>query len=510
MTPAAPASTRQPRRSLTVESLVVAALVLFGYRAGLRGISDNSAFVHIRTGIEIIAHGSIPRSDPYSFTAPGHAWVVQSWFASAIYGLAYRIAGLHLVVFVNGLIGAALAWTLASLARAGTTLRTMVAAPLAVIGGSAYWAPRPLMFGLLCLALLILVVERRANPMWLIPITWVWVNTHGSFPLGLAWLIAVAVGVGIDSRRRPREIERYLVAFVGSLAVAALNPLGPKLLAFPFAIREKASVFKNVVEWRSPDFQSGNGLFTLACVALILVVVLRARLPWRDIVPVVGFLVLGLISVRNISPAIVVFAPVLGRAMSGGAAIGDGPEATGPPVTERDLTERSPGATPGLNLLFVAVLVAAALVFTVGAQRSSALDLRTYPTKAVTYMVPSGLLDPTKHRVAAQDIVGCYLVLLKGPRGKVFIDDRVDMYPVSVSHDYDALLHGDPASPAILDRYRVDTVLWDRHLSLVGVLQAAGGWRMAYPGPAAPSSKPSAERWVVLVRDPLVAPGHLS
>ena len=498
-------STRQARRPLTVESLVVAALVLFGFRAGLRGISDNSAFVHIRTGIEMIAHGSIPRTDPYSFTAPGHAWVVQSWLASAVYGVAYRGAGMHLVVFVNGVIGAVLAWTLATLARAGTVLRTMVAAPLAVIGGSAYWAPRPLMFGLICLALLILVVERRANPWWLIPIVWVWVNTHGSFPLGLAWLVAVAVGAAIDTRRRPRDIERYVVAFVGSLAFAAVNPLGPKLLAFPFAIRDKASVFKNVVEWRSPDFQSGNGLFTLACIALILVVILRARLPWRDIFPVVGFLALGLISVRNLSPAIVVFSPVLGRAMSGGGAA-----ATDAAPTELVPTQPSPGVTPGVNLLLAGVLVVTAVVFTVGAQRASALDLRTYPTKAVTYMVPTGLLDPTKHRVAAQDIVGCYLVLLKGPRGKVFIDDRVDMYPISVSQDYDALLHGDPGSPAILDRYRVDTVLWDRHLSLVGVLQAAGGWRMAYPAPSAPSTGPSAERWVVLERDPLVAPGHLS
>jgi hypothetical protein len=150
------------------------------------------------------------------------------------------------------------------------------------------------------------------------------------------------------------------------------------------------------------------------------------------------------------------------------------------------------------------VLVLAALIFTLGSVRSSALDLRTYPTQAEAFMASHGLLDAS-HRVATQDVVGCYLILIRGLNTKVFIDDRVDMYPVSVSDDYDSLLHGSANAVAILNKYNIDTVLWDRNLALVPLLQAAGGWRMVYPTPV-PSSAPPDKRWVVLVRDPSVLP----
>jgi hypothetical protein len=495
------------RASLTVESLVVLTLALFGLRVGLRPISDNSAFVHLRTGIELVRHWHIPRSDPYSFTAHGHPWVVQSWFASLIYGVAYRVGGalfgtggqLHLVVLLQGVLMATLALLIARLARTGVAARTMASATIAVLFGAVYWSARPLIFGLIGLALLITVVERRASPWWLLPITWVWVNTHGSFPLGVAWLGAVFVGEMIDTRSLARWLWPYLGAEVGGLALAALNPLGFKLLAFPFTVETKASVFKSVVEWRSPNFQTTDGLYTLGLVALALLIIARARLPWRSTLPAVGFLALGLLSLRNIAPAAVVLAPVLGLAMRPSAA-GRGErdrieerEVSSESGPDRDRPDATTGSGPpaaGLNQVLAGALAVVALLFGVLSLQGSGLGLSGYPTKAEAWMTARGLLDPTKHRVAAQDVVGCYLVLIRGTTGRVFIDDRVDMYPVSVSDDYDSLLHAAPSAPKILDHYRVDTVLWDRSLGLKDVLLDHGGWKVVYQDTS----------WVVLTR----------
>jgi hypothetical protein len=466
--------------------------VLFGYRVGLTGISDNSTFLHLRTGVDMVRSWSIPRVDPYSFTAHGHAWVVQSWLAEAVYGAAYHFVGPHALLVVNGIIAALVAGVVATLARTGSAIRTMATSTLAVMAGALYWAPRPLLFGLLALGLSILVVERRASPLWLLPIGWVWVNTHGSFPLGLAWLAARVVGEAIDARQRPRWIEPYVAAFVAALALAAVNPLGPRLLTFPITIEKKSSVFRNVVEWRSPNFQTLQGFATLACLALVLLILFQAKMKWADTLPVVGFVALGLLSVRNVAPSAVVLAPALARALGVGRS-----------------DEAKSGAV-GLNKAIAGVLVVAALVFTIGSQRANALDLSTYPTYATEYMGTHGLLDPATHRIAAQDVVGCYLILLRGTAGRVFIDDRVDMYPLSVSNDYDTLLHGDPSSTSVLDRYHVDVVLWDQRLALVGVLRSAGGWRTVYPGPDAPAGSKRDSRWTVLVRDPAVRAGSLS
>ena len=322
-----------------------------------------------------------------------------------------------------------------------------------------------------------------------------WVNTHGSFPLGVAWLVARAIGEALDGRGRPRWIERYFAFFLASLALAAINPLGVRLLAFPFAVRGKESVFKNVVEWRSPDFQTPQGMLTLVFLALALIILVRAKMGWKDTLPVVAFLGLGLFSVRNIAPLAVVLAPALGRAMS----VASDRRATMAPSALPDTAgHRAPSSR--LNLAIAAVLVATALVFVAGAQRNAAFDFSTYPTQAEAYMASHGLLDPTMHKVAVQDIVGCYLILLRGTTGRVFIDDRVDMYPVAVSNDYDTLLHGAVNSPALLDKYGIDTVLWDGRLALPGVLRASGGWRQVYPEPNS-APKASGDHWLVLVRD---------
>jgi len=474
-----------PRHADRLELLVVAVFGLLGLRIGLRPISDNSAFVHIRTGIEITRNWRVPTADPYSFTAFGHPWVVQSWFASVLYGVAYRVGGalfgagarMHTLVVFEGLLMAALGAVVARLARTGIAVRTMATAGIATLLGAIYWSPRPLIFGLLSLALLITTVEAEASPLWLVPIAWVWVNTHGSFPLGIAWLLAVVVGRTVDFRRPDGASIRYLIWFAGGCVLGSVNPVGPRLLTFPLTVQSKASVFKNVVEWHSPNFQTTDGIAALVLLALALLVICRARLVWADTLSVVGFVALALLSLRNVAPAAVVLAPVLGRALRPGIVSAS----AGMPDPLRDR----------LNRAVTAVLAVIALLLGVLSVRTSGLDLSTYPVQAADWMGSRGLLDPTQHRVAAQDIVGCYLILIRGRVGRVFVDDRVDMYPVSVSRDYDALLHGAANSADILRRYGVDVVLWDRRLPLVEVLTGAGGWRVSYQD----------VRWAVLTRN---------
>src|SRR4051794_32754697 len=147
----------------------------------------------------MVRSGAIPRVDPYSFTAHGHRWVVQSWLAEWTYGIAERVGGLRLVVLEQGVLMGVLALLVARLMRAGSVWRTTAGALIVLGAGVALWSPRPLLFGLVCFALMISVVEERWKPWLLIPIGWLWVNTHGSFALGAVWLGAVAVGEWIDT-----------------------------------------------------------------------------------------------------------------------------------------------------------------------------------------------------------------------------------------------------------------------------------------------------------------------
>jgi hypothetical protein len=466
------------------ETLVVLAAVVAGARLGLRPISDNSTLVHLRTGLELIRTGHVPRSDPYSFTAPGHGWVVQSWLASLLYGAAYRVGG-HVLVAGQAALMAATAAVVALAARSTTAWRSGVAATIAIAASAPGWSPRPLMFELLCLALVVLIVERGAHPLWLVPVVWVWVNTHGSYPLGLAWLVARAVGQAVDARGWPHRTVVYLGAFVVGLAVAVVNPLTWRLLTFPFVALHKRAVFQGIVEWRSPNFQNANSLVALIFIAAALAVLFRARLPWADTLPVIGFLALGLVAERNLAPFGVVLAPALAHALSAAPSGGTEPHAA---ARAREIAVRvglSPawrGAVCGVGALVVIALG----VRSVG---QPVLNFSSYPVKAVDYLAANGRLGP-EHRTAEIDVVGCYLIWRAGPTTKDFIDDRYDMYPASVVADAGALGAAQGGEGRVLDRYHVDTVLWSANAALPGALKADGGWRQTFDD----------GRWVVLER----------
>ena len=81
-------------RSPRVSAVVGGAFVVWGTVVGLIRLHDNSFLTHVATGRLILAHG-VPTTDPYSFTAFGHGWVVESWLASALYGFVERAAGGH-------------------------------------------------------------------------------------------------------------------------------------------------------------------------------------------------------------------------------------------------------------------------------------------------------------------------------------------------------------------------------------------------------------------------------
>jgi hypothetical protein len=452
-------------RAPGLEPLFIAALALFGFRLGARPIGDNSMFVHLRTGMDMVRTGAIPRRDPYSFTARGHPWVVQSWLPEWTYGWAHELGAYRLVVVEQAILMAALAVLLGLLARAGTPLRTALAAGIAVGAGAAYWVPRPLMFGLICMALTVLVVERKWSRWWLIPILWVWVSSHGSFILAIAWLGGRGIGEAIDKKDWPSESLHYAVGMVVGLVVSAFNPLGPKLLTFPLAVQEKASVFKTIVEWHSPNFQTAAGEFTLVFLVAALLVLMRRGVSWADMVPIVGLFAASLIAQRNLPLAAIVMAPALGRALS--------PERDRAPAA---VGRREPGM---VNLAFAVVLGLAVALFTAGIYRSAPLNLKSYPVAAIDYLERSGLRGPT-HRVAEQDVVGCFFDLQFGVHARVFVDDRYDMFPLSVSDDYASLLKGNPDSLAVLDRRHVDVVLWDKSLPLVTTLKATGKWQESY------------------------------
>ena len=214
---------------------------MIGAFIGPRSLGDNSFFTHLATGRYILENG-FPTSDVYSFTAPGERWVVQSWLVSFVYGALDRVVGLVGIRAFSAVLAGTVAGIMWTLTRPAKGLVARLA--ICVVGltlGATIWAPRPLMVGLVLLGVTLLAAERRIPAPVLVPVFWLWVNSHGSFPLGLVALGCFALGSRLDGERRPSELRPLMWAAIGTV-LGAINPLGPVLLTFPVSLLEAAGL----------------------------------------------------------------------------------------------------------------------------------------------------------------------------------------------------------------------------------------------------------------------------
>ena len=101
----------------------------------------------------------------------------------------------------------------------------------------------------------------------------------------------------------------------------------------------------------------------------------------------------------------------------------------------------------------------------------------TYPVKAMHYIDNHGLLGT---RLLTTDADAGYVILDYYPHQRVFIDDRYDMYPTKLIHDSFTVADGSPGWEKVLDRYGIETVLWDRESTLAGELDASSEWHRVH------------------------------
>jgi hypothetical protein len=438
----APSDAQRDWRRPSVQGVILLLLLLVAVRVGLQPLHDNSFLTHLSTGRLIFARHSVPGTDPYSWTAHGHLWTVQSWGASVIYaGLEKSFLGLTGIRIFDAFLTVSLVLVLWRLTRpAKGLLARIIPMGIVVCMGTGLWVERPLLIGALALALVMLAAEGGLDPRWLVPVMWIWVNTHGSFPFGVGLLVLLVIGRWIDERTRPVvELRALGWATVGTL-VGAINPIGPKMLLFPIELLSNREAFKHVAEWEPPHFHRGVELFFAFQLVAVLALLLTRHRKARAILPVVVFGAMALMSTRNILQASIVLTPILAIAASGLGQI----DGRNRPRLLRPVA------------LAVALLLGLVTLSGVLIERDTALG--AYPESAATYMRSHHLLGADS-RVISTDYAGNWLEYRYHAKVPVFIDDRVDMFPLRVIRDYMVLLDGGHYQ-RVLDRYHPTVVLW--------------------------------------------------
>jgi hypothetical protein len=459
--PGSPARARP--RGLSMSGLVTLLFAVGGFALACRSLGDNSFLWHLRTGGLILDHG-IPRRDPFSFTSAGTHWIAQSWLAEVMYAALFRSIGAIGIRLAVGLAGACVAVFLFRVAFHATNdrVRALAIAIPALACSFTVWSERPLMFGLALLSVLVYTVEAPEsflgrNPRVVIPILmWLWVNVHGTFSLGFAYLVAYLAGRWLDGASPGRGRERDLLVGVAIAAVLVfVNPYGPSLVLFPVALMGRSRVLSNVGEWQSVDLHTPTGYLYAFWLFLTVVALSRSRPRRGDLLVSIVFLLLGWWAVRNVAIAVAVTIPVVGRAFR----------------PAREPEDRYGSTNPVLVVLvtLVGVLLIGRAVLLLD------FDLERYPVAAMHSLDVHHRLGG---RLLTTDAWAGYVIDRYWPEQKVFFDDRYDMYPIAMTDAYNKVLSLKPGWERVLDRYRIDVVVWPRDGAFVQAMQYLPGWKL--------------------------------
>ena len=230
-------------------------LFLFqGYRNLFR---DSDAGWHIRAGEAILATGSLPRTDPYSFTRAGQPWFAWEWLADVGVGSIHRSLGLRGVALFYAAAIAAGVWLWFRLhwALGGNFFVACAMAPLLLSTCNIHWLARPHVLS--WIFLLLAVFPRKPNLIVVGLVTALWANVHASF--FFAPLIALVFAL---------EDRWYLKAAAVAAVAPLLNPYGPQLYVHLFRYLTDTGLLARIGEFQSFDFHTAGAGQIVATVIL--------------------------------------------------------------------------------------------------------------------------------------------------------------------------------------------------------------------------------------------------
>ena len=219
-----------PNVLLLLPAVIVVAIAVSGTGA------DADLWGHVRFGFDMIASGSLPAADPYSFTSD-KPWINHEWLAELLMASAYRAGGspglvalkVSLAVGVPILVW----WTLIC---AGVRRPAATALLVAAVLGSSYLLVtlRPQLFSAILFSGLIALLNSAARGRarllaWVPGLFALWANLHGGWIVG-ALALALWGGGAWWSGAVP---ARWVLGSAALSALATLaNPYGISLWSF--------------------------------------------------------------------------------------------------------------------------------------------------------------------------------------------------------------------------------------------------------------------------------------
>jgi hypothetical protein len=438
---------------------------------------DPDLWWHIRVGQNILATHHWPTTDPFSFTVAGDPWIAYEWLGDVLLGTVAGLGGLLGLEILLFALASAVMLALYAYAtlRSGNSKAGFVSSGVLCSLAFASFSLRPQMLGYLFLVLTLIALERfrkgKQRSAWFLPVLFlIWINTHGSWVIGLAVLFAFLVSGLVEFRwgsiqaRRWNSTERIRLEAILLLALAAipLTPYGTRLAAYPFTVASSLPLnVANILEWQPMPFNILGGKLFLAAVLAFFLAQMMAPLTLglSEVVLLFGGIIMACLHVRFLLLFVPfgapIFAVVLARWL--------------PPYDRKK-------DHPILNAVLMAVTIVAIGRYFPTHAGLEKIVAQTFPVRAVEYLRQHPVKGPMFNNYA----YGGYLVG-NLPGQKVFIDGRGDLYEdAGVFGEYLELAQLKPAAFEVLRAHNIQSCLLDSKEPLAIALAVYPDWEKRY------------------------------
>ena len=472
------------RRALPLPGIeqlwVLLALTLIGVHIALFPTPPHDFWWHLKAG-QIIAQQGIPWTNLFAWSMPADApFVYATWLGEWLFYALYQLGGLQAPVLARNLLGlAGFALVAAEARRRSGSWRLAGLAALLAWGMAINnlqtrtqnwsWAP----FGLYALILGAYAAGQiRPRALLALPLLMAfWVNAHGAFMLGLGMLALVAAGETLRRLLRQPDalgwdrLRSLYLAAAATFAATLINPSGVGIFGYVLKLLTDPPSQGLVNEWQPPTTHGVAGfVFYVSIMALLAAFSLARRRPsLTDVLLVCAFLWWGWNGQRYVVWYGMLAMPML----VGSLATFRAPRA-----------RRASAARMQLPSTLIAIVLIGLLVAVQPAFKSSLALPQPYknlfadlpgapelyssdtPVAAVEYL----RAHPIDGRLFNEMGYGSYLDWALYPSAQVFVDPRVELYPLAIWQDYLAIRDARGYNALLIDKYDVRRVLLDRPL----------------------------------------------
>ncbi len=462
----------------------------------MRLLADADIGWHIRAGQDAIAQHVIPQVDLFTSTMGGKPWFDWEWLSDIVAALLVNATGLNGVVWLAALVVAVtFAWMFRLLIARGTNFLFALALLLVALTASMlHLLARPhLLSWPLTLAFYWILDStelardaRQAHRLWLLPVLMLlWVNLHGSFPLGLVlvaifWVSAVWKRLWPNAARDESEAQKAAAArqalrltAVGAacMATTLLNPWGWKLYPHLVWYLSNGTIMQHMQELQSPNFHDlAPKCFLLLLLTTLVVFLTHAREVRPSQLLVALFAVYsGLYMARAVPTSSLLLSMVIGPLVKAAR-----------PRIARELAEmelRQRG-----HLWAVAAVAATAAIALHGGRfagvqlMNARFDPHHMPVAAVEFIRKSTITEP----IFGPDAWGGYFIYELYPARHVVLDDRFDLFGDSFFKSYLRTMGVQRGWQQLLHASAPACIVLPRDDALANVLIATREWQAVY------------------------------